>query len=177
LTDLDLATVQRGLHRLIKHSAAPEGPYFRLVANSEELQVVRDIVFWWRIYGLEATAPFTSALLKRCGVFEKSISAFLSSCALSPFYETQVQAFLEFVAAGDDLERAVASFELALYRVQLGDPSEHQIDFTHDPAEVLEAVITGKPLEFGPPGRWRVVVSAGIPDKFRIERHQSRVSE
>ena len=79
------------------------------------------------------------------------------------------------MAAGDELDRAVASFELALYRVHLGDPNEHTIEWSHDPAEVLTAVVTGQPLEFGPPGRWRTVVAASIPDRFRIERAEAEI--
>ncbi len=129
----------------------------------------------WRLYGLEATAPFTTALLKRRGTFEISIGAFLSSRTLSPFYEEQVQEFLSFVAGGDDLAHAVASFELALYRAQLGDVSEQVVEWPCDPAAVLPVILAGQPLEFGTPGRWRAVVSAGIPERFRIERSQAEV--
>ena len=171
MSDLDLAALQTGLRGLIKRDGAPpRAPYLRLVEQSEELQIVRDIVLWWRLYGLGTTAPFTTALLRQRGTLETRISAFLARRVLSPFYEAQLQEFLDFIATGDDLERAVASYELALYRVQCGDPREYTVEWFQDPAEVLTAVVAGRPPESCRSGRYRTIVSSVIPNKFRIER-------
>ena len=108
---------QRGLLDLIKNRGVPpEDPYLRQVANSRELEMVREIAIWWRAFQIEDQCRFTSRLLKRCECFEDVVVTYFNNHRTSPFIEELSQDFLNSLVDHPDwLIRAVPQFELALF--------------------------------------------------------------
>ena len=90
---------QRGLLDLIKNRGVPpEDPYLRQVANSRELEMVREIAIWWRAFQIEDQCRFTSrtgcglildAYNLECDAYNQglNISAFLDELNLAPVRE------------------------------------------------------------------------------------------
>jgi hypothetical protein len=171
---MELALLQRKLVGLIKGSYQPahdDPAYIRAVAGSEHLAVVRDVVHWWRAFGVGRFCVLTATLLKQRGLFDDAIRAFVSNGRVSPFIEESGPAFLEAMSThADHLVRSLARFELALLSVKQGDPREFVVEWDHDPGAVLDAVLNGLPLSGDPAGgSFRTTLSRGIPGMFRTE--------
>jgi hypothetical protein len=174
---MDLASLQRHLLALIKSGPGPEGsggadPYIRGVACSPQLEVVREIVFRWRLYDVRRACVLTARLLARRGWLDGAVGAFIRERRLSPFVEELGVAFLEAMGSDDDLLVAtVARFELALLKVKRGDPGEYLVDWRQDPYAVLTDLLDGTGAGQGAkPGVYRTVISGEYPDLFIVQR-------
>jgi hypothetical protein len=171
---MNYAEQQRKLLALIKGTYSPsdaDDPYLRQVAASRGLAIAREVATFWRLYDMERYCVLTSRLLKARGVYEETVADFVQTHALSAFINEVGESFLLSLAESEDpLLSEVASFELALTRVKRGDSSSYTLDWQHDPAQVLACLV--REILFDPDdvaGRARVVVSAAIPEGFRIE--------
>ncbi|WP_154667956.1 hypothetical protein [Pseudoduganella violaceinigra] len=151
---MDLATHQRILLGLMRATYQPgpgDAPYYHRVAGSVDLREARGNVYLWRVYVLERSCVLTVELLRRRGMLEEALQAFIRQQNISPFREYQPLAFLDFLAGhGDALVVSVSQFELALMKVREGDPGCHIVDWSHDPAPILHALAQGAPLPASP---------------------------
>jgi len=171
---MDLAEHQRKLLSLIKGSyrAAPgDDPYLKAVDGSAQLELVREIATWWRIFDLERYCTLTSRLLKQRGGYETTVDRFVKTHAISPFINELAESFLLDLGESDDLLlREVALFELALTRVRRGDPESYVIDWQHDPVAVLTSLAKEQPVEaVETPERYRVTISASLEGSFSVK--------
>ena len=169
---VDLATRQRQLRDLIKGRGVPvdADPYVRDVATSPGLDMVREIVLWWRALGIERTCPLTAAVLKRRERFDAAVATFVRDHALTPYRDELGPRFLEASARdADPLVAAIACFERATNRVKQGDPGRYVIAWPCEPYAVLKALISGFPFdETSTHGGYQTVVSADLPGCFRV---------
>jgi hypothetical protein len=133
---------QRGLLDLIKNRGVPpEDPYLRQVANSRELEMVREIAIWWRAFQIEDQCRFTSRLLKRCECFEDVVVTYFNNHRTSPFIEELSQDFLNSLVDDPDwLIRAVSQFELALLKVRAGSAECFEVLWDRYPENVILAL-------------------------------------
>ena len=133
---------QRGLLDLIKNRGVPpEDPYLRQVANSRELEMVREIAIWWRTFQIEDQCRFTSRLLKRCECFEDVVVTYFNNHRTSPFIEELSQDFLNSLVDHPDwLIRAVSQFELALLKVRTGSAECFEVLWDRYPENVILAL-------------------------------------
>jgi hypothetical protein len=172
---MNLAEHQRKLLGMIRGTYTPsmaDEPYLQAVDNSQHLGLVREIVTWWRLFGIERYCVLTARLLKQRGNFETIVSHFIIECAFSPFINELGEAFLSYlVESGDSLLSEVAEFELALTRVKRGDPAAYVMEWGHDPVTVLTCLVKGLVFEADNiRGSYRVTVSASLEGMFSIER-------
>jgi hypothetical protein len=174
---MDLVDHQRKLLGMIKGTYQPteeDEPYLQTLNDSDNLDLVREIATWWRIFDLERYCILTSRLLKQRGTYESTVDRFVKTHAISPFINELGEAFMQDLSGSDDsLLAEVAAFELALTRVKRGDKSNHIINWEHNPAIVLSSLANEIPIEAEiPGGHYRVTVSAGLQGMFSIEQMQ-----
>lgn len=170
---MELATLQRQLLGLIKFNYQPsddDDPYIRAVAQSEHLEVLREIVIWWRAYGLQRYCPLTSTLLKRRQLFDDAVRLFISKCDISPFIEKLGPTFLEEMSDYEDsLVASMAQFELALIKVKKGDPSEYLVAWQYEPYTLLNALLNDSPLDLeSAAGQYQTIISHDLPQTFQV---------
>lgn len=168
---MNLASLQRNLLALVKQKplSDKDDPYLQRVAEGNEIRLVREIVAWWRAYGLSTYCPLTSALLVREERFEQALSEYIHSGQISPFIEEQGVRFLEQMSRDPaPLVAEVAQFELALIRVNQGDAKTYHIPWSYDPLPVLDALVHRSVLrqELRP---CVLVVSSNLPMLFEIK--------
>lgn len=159
----NLAEQQSALLALLKKRPLPvhaqADHYLSRVAESRELNLLREIAVWWRAFGIERNCPHTALLLKRLGRFEPTVEAFYCRHAASPFMEELAAQFLEVMSRdADPLVAAMAGFELAVLRTSQGDPREFDIDWDRNPDDVFIALRSEGPLP-EPNGSHRVTVA------------------
>jgi hypothetical protein len=176
---MDLASHQRILLGLMRDTYRPgtgDAPYYHRVAASADLQEARGNVYLWRVFVLERTCVLTVALLRRRGMLEDALRAFIRQRNISPFREYQPLDFLGCLAGHrDPLVVSVSQFELAMMKVRTGDAGRYVIDWGCDPAPLLHALAQGSALPApcaaaagGQP--YRTVVARGLPHLFVINR-------
>ena len=170
---MDIVTLQRELFRLIKSTPPVDesnDPYIRLVAQSEHLRVVRDIVFLWRAFDLERYCVFTAALLKKKGLFEETVHAFVQKKSISPFIEKLGPAFLkEMSDHADTLISSMAQFEAALIKVKQGDTVTYVVEWDHDPYNLLAGLMTNASLDvMCMRGFYHTVISQELEGLFQV---------
>lgn len=170
---MDLASHQRillGLMRATYQPAPGDAAYYQRVAASIDLQEARGNVYLWRVFVLERSCVLTVALLRRRGLLEPALQAFIRQQNISPFREYQPLAFLGFLAGHHDrLVVSVAQFELAMMQVRQGDAQRYSVDWHCDPAPVLHALARGGPLPSpAAPAPHRTLVARELPHLFEI---------
>jgi hypothetical protein len=170
---LALATLQRQLRDLIhgrSDATTWTDPYLENVAQSAGLQVVREIVHWWRAVGLERSCVLTVAALKRQGTFDETVAAFIRDQGISPYVEELAQDFLVAISSHDDaLIATLAKFELALRGAKLGDRQMHVIAWPGDPIAIMNALMARRPLDVhASRAAYETVVSSEVPGLFYV---------
>ncbi|MFZ0518349.1 MAG: hypothetical protein WBG23_11105 [Acidobacteriaceae bacterium] len=145
---MTLEAQQRGLLDLIKNrGASPADPYLRQVEGSPQLAMVREIALWWRMFALEAQCRFTSRLLQRSGVFQKTVAMYFDNHPTSPFVEELSSDFLHSLRAHPDpLLRAVSQSERALLQCKAGSNDAVEIIWDRHPDRVFQALEDGSEL-------------------------------
>ena len=125
---MNLMTLQRTLQQLVRGSTRRRPRMSRTsrrVAASAHLTMVREVVRWWRAYGVGRFCVLTATLLKRRGVFDDTISAFVRTEPITPYAEELGETFLSYAGRQPEpLLAAVAQFELALVRAKKGDDTD-----------------------------------------------------
>ncbi len=169
---MDLETLQRRLFDLIRNSenTDEDEPYLRLVQHSQHLKVMRSIIFQWKAYEIEQYCIFTTALLKRKGLFDEAVQTFLENASLSPFIEKLGTMFLEEMSNHTDmLIASLAQFELALLKIKQGDVGTYVIEWDYNPYALLEALLHNMPLEEQRGiGSFRTVLAKDLPGLFQV---------
>jgi hypothetical protein len=167
---MNLAAVQRGLSELIRTGAtASDDPYVRGLAGSDRVELLREIVLWWRTFGVQRACPLTSRLLLRRGRLELAVDDFVAGNSISPYIEDLAQAFVDVHREDDDpLVAAVASFEAAVIRVKRGDIRRHVIEWPDEPYGVLAALLANEPLPSASGTPAWTIVGADIPGRFQV---------
>lgn len=171
---MDLATHQRKLLGMIKGAytpAASDEEYLQRLEGSSGLSMVREIVAWWRAFGLERTCILTSRLLKRLGRFEEAVSTFLLRPGSSSQNKRNAVDFFEMLAEdGDGLVASLARFEAAMLRVKQGDSATYVIEWGHEPMAVIDSLLHSTSPDLAKVrGRWRTIVTRSEPELFRVE--------
>jgi len=141
---MNLARQQTALLSLLKSGHFSDGeadPYIDLVAGSEHLVMLRQVILAWRFYDVQLHCPLTAALLKKRGTFEETVKAFAATPNLSAFPDQLAEAFLRRMSIQrDPFVAAVAKFELYMTKVKLGDGGEYTIDWPADPRVILRGL-------------------------------------
>jgi hypothetical protein len=171
----DLAVHQRKLLGLIKSTyegSDDKDPYIRLVASSTNLELIQEVVTWWRAFAIERYCTLTASLLKRLGVFDQAVQKFSRNRKTSRFIGRLATDFLDEMRCHEkDLVSSVAQFELALIQVKHGDDGEHLVNWRHNPNSVLHSLLHGTPLgETIDNGHYQTIVSNKEPELFRVLR-------
>jgi hypothetical protein len=145
---MTLEAQQRGLLALIKNrGASPADPYLRQVQDSPQLAMVREIALWWRMFALEAQCRFTSRLLQRSGIFQKTVASYFDNHPTSPFVEELSADFLRSLHAHPDpLLRAVSQSERVLLQCKAGSNDTVEIIWNRHPDRVFQALQDGSEL-------------------------------
>lgn len=167
---MSLATVQRGLSELVRTGVTTsDDPWVRGLADSERLELLREIVLWWRTFGVQRACPLTSRLLARQGRLERAVDEFVATKSISPYIESLAQAFVDAHREDEDpLIAAVASFEAAVIRVKRGDTGRHTIGWPGEPYGILAALLANEPLPAASGTPAWTVVGADIPGHFVV---------
>ncbi len=177
---MDLALHQRqllGLFRSTCDVGQDDDAYIQTVARSRDLREGRRNILLWRVWVLKRTCPLTFTLLRRRGILEESVAAFISQQNISPFRETQAPVFLEWLGGHSDrLVACVAGFERALTKVRQGDGETHILAWPVDPGPVLHSVAKDTALpdertslcDERSGGPWATVISRDLPGGFEI---------
>jgi hypothetical protein len=173
---MTLAHLQRTLACLIKgtHEPCPaDPPYIAMIAQSPHLEIVREVVSWWRAFDVARFCTLTSTLLRHEGLFDEALDAFVRKGPVSPFVETAGTRFLEDMSTHpDSLVRSVARFELAVLRIKSGDRGDHVVDWEYDPGTVLDAIVNGGELDREAiRGSHRTIVSFTKENRPLCEKH------
>ena len=171
---MDLATHQRRLLELLR-GHGDVGPdddtYLHRVAESRDLREARGNIFLWRVWVLERSCVLTYRLLRKLGLLEEAVFAFIGQTNISPFRETQGPAFLALMSGHPDtLVAAVASTELAIVKVKQGDPAMYTILWKVEPHRVLNGLAKDNDFDAAalPRGNYQVVVSSALPFTLEI---------
>lgn len=170
---MKLAALQRELLALIKLShkpAADADPYILLVASSKHLEMVQEIITWWRAFGLERYCVLTSTLLKRLGIFEDAVRGFIATHTLSPFIQKLGPSFLDAMSNCDiSLVASVAQFEHALIKAKLGDSSVYTISWDYEPTQVINSLLESTALDVRSIAhRYETIVSRDFAELFQV---------
>jgi len=175
---VNLMTLQTTLQQLVRGSyevSPGDEPYIRAVAMSPHLTMVREVVRWWRAYGVGRFCVLTATLLKRRGVFEATISDFVRSEAITPYAEELGELFLTYASrSSEPLLASVAQFELALVRAKKGDRTQWTIAWPCDPHAVL-LWLTAPPVADlkAAAGVYATIVSRSRPDMFEVVEYKA----
>ena len=131
---------------------------------------MRKIVFLWRAYDLEHYCVLTAKLLKRNGIFDETVCAFIQNMSNSPFIEKLGITFLEEMSHHNDpLIASLAQFEAALLRVKQGDPATYTIEWRCDPYRLLESILNNSPFDGESQySEYRTIVSSETPGLFHV---------
>jgi hypothetical protein len=170
---MELATQQRkllGLFRSSYQASAEDDEYIQRVARSRDLAEGRKNIALWRIWVLERTCALTVNLLRRRGLLDGALDAFIANENISPFRETQAPAFLESLSVhADKLVACVAQFELVLMRVRAGDKRIYTIAWHVEPCSILHCLAKDLPLdEEAVEGSYEVRLNGDLPGLFEI---------
>lgn len=170
---MDLETYQRSLYRLVVYGKPlPDDPsYTQELVGSSRLEVVQDVIYFWRAYGLENFCFLTATWLKRLGRFEADIKNFVTTGGFSPFVEESGIQFLHYMANDrDPIVAALANLELALHETRLDLSEERIVEWPCEPEPILSAILDKsesiKPLDHR---RYRVRVSRSFPGSLISE--------
>ncbi|WP_038025865.1 hypothetical protein [Synechococcus sp. PCC 7336] len=146
-------------------------PYVRGLASSARLAVVREVVYFWRSYGIEKFCILTARWLKRLKRFEADIQRYVAAERLSPFVEEAGLQFLHYVAGDSDaVVAALARFELALHETRLDLHEERIVEWPCDPQPILSAILDETEITMPLVSRrHRVRVSRSLPGGFMSE--------
>lgn len=176
---LALAAQQRALIAILKDRPDPSGteasgggpdPYLELVRRSRGLAMLRTITAWWRRFDLQRYAPLTTGALAHTGRLEEELTRLASDAHTPSAVDALGIYFVDRLVTDDDpLVAAVASTERALIMIARGSPSIHKVAWDRDPAAVLNALMEGRAPDKAAAGRFRVVVSADLPDLIKVE--------
>lgn len=170
---MDLQSYQRSLRRLVTGGppAADDPPYVRELAGSPRLDIVREVIGFWRSHALERYCVLSAAWLKRQGRFEAEIRRFIAAGDFSPDVALAGQQFLrQLTRDADAVVQALARFEIALHETRY-DPAESRcVDWPCDPRPVLDCLLGGSaPEPGGDKVPHRVTVCRALPGGYCCE--------
>lgn len=160
-----LEQFQRGLLDLIKGRPVPSDPYLQRVAASREIEMLREIAVWWRVFQIEAQCHFTSRMLKRLGCLNETVALYFSSNRTSPFVEELSRDFLQWLRTQHDpFVRLVADFELALLEVRAGSCEQFQVRWDRHPDLFFKSLESGGEFPAAEPDCcYRLTISRDLP--------------
>lgn len=168
-----LADYQRSMRDLIKGRPGPnlQDPHLAQVAESPGLALLKDIAVWWRAFAVEGHCVLTTRLLKKLGIFDACVDSFYRTQNVSPYTELAGEQFLLMMKNhSEPLVAAVASFELALLKVKMGDVHEYCIVWDRDPSDVFAGLTSGSDLPAPEPHRrYETYISRDIPGLVRVD--------
>jgi hypothetical protein len=169
-----LIELQRSLADLLRGDPPrSDHPYLAAVAASTQLGVTREVVVWWRAFGVSRACPLTATLLRRLGAWDRFIVAFVRRVPISPYVEVLADRFLDYAAGCEEpLVASVAGFEQAFRDARHGRPAAVTIDWPCDPSAALLwlASPTAVPTLSAATGAWATRVGPHEPDLYRALR-------
>jgi hypothetical protein len=173
-----LADYQKNLRDLIKGRAGPPAgdEHLAEVAQSPGLTLIREIAVWWRTLAVEEYCPWSTRLLRRLGIFKKTVESFYSSQNVSPYVEKAGEQFLlELSGHPHPVVAALAQFELAMLKVKQGDTQEYTVEWDRNPDGVFACVTKEGDLPPADEDMYRTYISSEIPGLVRCDRFTSRI--
>jgi hypothetical protein len=171
---LPLAELQQKLLGLIKNSYVPspeDDQYFHQVAQSPNLQLIKEIALWWRQNHLERYCFFTSRFLKATGQMEITTAGYYQANNHSSFIEEIGPHFLQWLVGHTiGLTHVIARFELGMMAINQEEVYEDEIIWPCDPLPVIHALIQGNlSAESIQSGHYRMTISDKIIGAFDVE--------
>jgi hypothetical protein len=138
----ELAERQRAMLAVLKGRTAG-APSVGPRAEGPHLELLREIVFWWRDLGVTRYCSFTAKILRRRGDFGSVLAGFIRDCPGSALIEEQGDLFLDYVSRDPEpLVAALAATERALIRSRLDEARpETIIAWRHDPEAVFDFIL------------------------------------
>ena len=173
---MDLHSYQTSLRRLVIGAgpAPDDPPYAQQLTGSKRLEVVREVIGFWRAHALERYCVLSAAWLKRQGRFESEIQRFITAGEFSPDIALAGQHFLRQLAHdGDAIVQALARFEIALHETRYEPTESRTVDWPCDPRPVLAEILDGQAAAPCEPMPHRVTVSRALPGGYACQaRHE-----
>lgn len=170
---MDLQSYQRSLRRLVigGQPAPDDPPYAQELAGSQRLEVVREVIGFWRSHALERYCVLSAAWLKRCCRFDGEIRRFIAAGEFSPDVALAGQQFLRQLAGdADAVVQALARFEIALHETRHDRAESRTVDWPCDPGPVLGCILGGSaPMPDSTSQPHRVTVSRALPGGYACE--------
>jgi len=172
---VNLKFLQINLCNLIKNrdgiALQERDAYLDEIASSKHLLLVRKVSLWWRKLQISNYCLLSGCLLRSSGTFEREIESFLKERNYSPFREEVGMQFLEFLIEvnNENLIRTVASFELSLIKLKLGNAVESTTIWEFEPYSIIESLLHNtfsKQIMYK--GNYQVTVS----DRFKQQYFQ-----
>lgn len=135
---MNLMTLQRTLQQLVRGSyetPPADEPYIQTVAASAHLTMVREVVRWWRAYGVGRFCVLTATLLKRRGAFDDTFSDFVRTEPITPYAEELGETFSRLRRAA----ARTAAFRGRAIRAGARSREEGRRHRAHNPVAVRSA--------------------------------------
>jgi len=173
---MNLETYQNGLFHLVTRNelVVENEPYLQELVASVPLRVVREVICYWRAYGLERFSVLVIPYLRSQGRFDSDVDRFVSSGAFSTSLEESGKCFLDWLATDvDPIVASLARTELALHLTQSDRTITVAVEWPCDPEPLLFALIAREDLASHPlplPQRHRLQVSRSFPRGYISER-------
>ena len=146
-----------------------EEDYFIKLSVSKNLQILKDIIHFWRVNGVNDFCPVTSALLKKLGSFDMKINSYYKNNNFSNYIEEFGRSFLLYVTKDENkLISFVAEFELTMNKVKSGCDKDFFIETRYNIYEVFDFIIHDKEMPAEKEESFLIKVSSSIENNFCI---------
>jgi hypothetical protein len=173
---MNLESYQNGLLHLVTRNAVTveDAPYLQSLVDSERLGVVREVICYWRAYGLERFSVLVAPYLQSQGCFDAVVQRFVGSGTFSASLAESGKRFLDWlVTDGDPIVASLARTELALHRTQSDRTAVVDVEWPCDPEPLLLALLAREDLAsraLTTRQRHRLRVSRSYPLGYLSER-------
>lgn len=178
---LPLKELQHKLLGLIKGSYRPDAEddiYFKKVYESENLELIKVIILWWRQNHIERYCFFTSHMLIEMNQLQTYTARYFQTNNHSSFIEEIAVDFLLWIMQnGKGLVKLVARFEYGMIQIQKGNQYPDQFTWPCDPLMVIDGLIHGDfSLNLLDSGEYQMRISDKFKARFEVEQLQKEVA-
>lgn len=169
---MDLKTLQLKYLDLIKGrniQDEDEDKYFTNLYKSKNLEILFDIVHFWRTQAIEEFCPTSSALLKKLGSFDVKIKNFYKTVKYSNYIEEFGRTFLSYISEDENgLVTFIAKFELAMIKVKSGSGKDYFIETNYDIYEVFNYILSDEKFPNEKDKGFVIKVSDSLENSFCV---------
>lgn len=169
---MDLKTLQTKYLDLIKSGVKTEtenDEYFVKLYKSKNLEILYDIVHFWRTQAIEEYCPVTSALLKKLYMFDEKIKNFYRTNKYSNYIEEFGRTFLSYTGNDSNKMAAfIAEFELAMINVKNGSEKDHYLETNYDIYELFNFILSDAEFPCEKDKGFLIKVSVSLENYFSV---------